>query len=520
MFAFASLQHVVLRQAMLSECEDEVVQYGPFLPREGNSHRMNTAVRTAGGCRTPAVIDDLDDESESASLTVAMSELLEEEVGFEIRDSELPFIEKGEHEGELVGYLTLDVAKGAQVEESEPLTCGEVVRLMELLFGEEENCVRADFESSPTVCQQVLCELVEHIEELAGESVETIRCEGAEVLEEKHRTYLWKTMREPLEDGKFRVVPQPKQLMPLEQRMLKWLPQMEEKGIWRRIKNAAVRQNVSDNWSYQDRWFFGEREGITHSQAEQNDVQFTKLEQYEDDDLHSQLEKARSTNLYKELFYQGGEELSASRRGDGEEKRTRAKRGENRQHAEFNRYLWRKSHSRGEEFAKALWKVLTYPLTAVEKYLVDEEGREGGVLRKKYNDSVKQAAPGPGRKNVGGKWLNTPAEGALAVLELKRRGFDATKLSRPKRGNKSLPISLKGVRFHKGAQWECIWIDSEQMKTLEEAIKWRLERKHYQGLPGVRTVGEKLEPASIGEYAELVLASAMRYRMGENNRQV
>ena len=512
MFAFASLHQCIIRKSMWSEVEDEVMEYGPFVPREEILART-TAVRPAGGCRTAAVLDDLDCEADGP-LTVAMSELLEEDIGFEIRDSELPFIEKGDREGELLGYHELPIAKGAQVEESEPLTCGEVVRLAVLLYGEEvsveyhdnpEGTTSTDItgllSSSPTVCQQMLAELVEELEELREEQVESIDCDGNKSLEAKDRTFIWKTVRE---EGK--LVAKTVELSPLRQRMVAWLPQMEERGILRRLKACVQRGSVGHDWSYQDRWFFGEREGITHSQAEQNDEKFSKLAQFEDDDLHTQLEKARSTNLFKELYFQGGEELSAERRALDGTKRNRANKGENRFDAEYNRYLWRKSHTRGEEFKKALWKVLTAPLSAVKKHLVSD-GEQLGVYRKKYNDSVKDAAPGPGRRCVQGKWMNTPLQGDQAVLALVRRGFKPSQLA-------------KNVRFHKGAQWERIWIDSQQMKALEEAIAWRLANPEYQGLERMTTVGEKLAPATLGEYAELVLASAMRHFVGENSRRV
>ena len=223
---------------------------------------------------------------------------------------------------------------------------------------------------------------------------------------------------------------------------------------FRRMKISAQNENVGAPWSWQANHCIGERESVVLEQARQNDVNYTKQDQYQlPEDLvdgkplfEREYELSKNMNLFDSLYYRGGE-----LKPDG----SRAKPGENRGSSEYARYLRRCSQRRDELFADKLWKILTWPLPLAEAGMKQ--------LRKAYRNSVKECSPGPQREMVDGRWQTVPLVGDAAVNWIRRRG----------KGTLAGKRVSKNIQLHTGESWNNLILTKKHMDSLEEALLWR-----------------------------------------------
>lgn len=248
-----------------------------------------------------------------------------------------------------------------------------------------------------------------------------------------------------------------------------WQRQYDEvESIMSRVRSSARKWDTGSCWSMDGNYFIGERHGVTDIVEELSlATVIRKSDQINDDDLQDELVEARETNLYHQLFYMGGEELpSARRNADGTERKT-ALPGENKLWSDWFLYMAREKARRVDNFARALFKIMFFPLESVEK-------RARGQIFQKYNDSVKANAPGPERAKVNGRWRNVPLEGRKAYEYLKATGL-------PKQPRNGEPARVrKTVKFHKCASWHKLWVSREHKDMLIAAIERRLGEVRVQ----------------------------------------
>lgn len=272
---------------------------------------------------------------------------------------------------------------------------------------------------------------------------------------------------------------------------------------WSRIRASVRRNNIGAAWSHdtvdcilgkdgrvkftKTLYFIGERLGVTVGREQQNDLDYTKFEQY-----HQPGERIDGHLLFGEALQQAAQEDWFTRMYDSE-KVAPDKGPANRQSSEYGLYLWRQSHSRGEMFAEKAWRFLTWPLPLVEEGMTR--------LKRLYNESCRDNAPGPGRHWRDGRWHNVPLEGEAALTWL--RAAPGTLAGRS--------ILLNEVRVWKGEEWHKNCLNKTQFGALCDIFEHRMGRTiaagqlpTYDGLPVSYIIQRYGTPAGMTRTAEEV----------------
>lgn len=236
------------------------------------------------------------------------------------------------------------------------------------------------------------------------------------------------------------------------------------KVMWKRVKISVARDNVGEDWTCCNRWSIGQREGTIEDESRQNDLNFTKLDQYHEPGervdgrllFSEELALAEEKNdlITNSMYYKGGEITNKDKVAKGEPP-IFAKPGENRGWSERSVYFLRCASSRDEVFADKLWHILTWPLADVE------EGMK--KLRADYKASVRSNSEGPLSEKVNGRWRPAPLRGDEALKHLRRVGVGSLK------GQPVFP----DVSFTEGSTWHKLFLSKKHMDGLESALMWR-----------------------------------------------
>jgi hypothetical protein len=296
-----------------------------------------------------------------------------------------------------------------------------------------------------------------------------------------------------------------------------WVKDALINDIFRRLEATLANNSLDKEWCYTSRWQAGTGEPVVLDRAVQNDIDFTREEQYlqpgEIDpetkklDFHYLLQDAIKNPLQLfDLFYRGGEKI---RRFDDTIRI--AKQGEHRAWGDWHHYLAKCRHTKAKEFEQAAWQLLTMSRGDVKNTI--------NSFWRRYNASVKQARPNfSSEQDEQGKWHNPPLVGVVAVTEIRRRGV----------GTLAGRKARKDIKFQKGPTWHKIWLERIQMEALQKVADWRLKEhpligvplppkedtpaKHYNGPRGkVITLGGKLENKKLFKLrGEWTLEEALR----------
>ena len=447
--------------------------------------------------------DDIDEDTKAQ--TVSTGELIEAGIGFDMRESESPFIQEwvSDEAGDFV--LALDgELKSVRVRERndtemellEPLTEGEAFTFIAKLLVQE---VMYD---SKIAWWTVACAAIEHRNGQLLERFNTRRARLQQMLQEATENFeeflRWagdhNGQQRRTGDNEF-----------VSAFALYDIDALE----WRRARASVRRYNINGQWSQEGQWFIGEREGITHGREELNDAIYSRGDQehrpgeridgvgllHEEeewcltDEATAQYRKQGTvtpSKLFNSLY------TNYKRVWDKEMKEwvmefVQAADGGpiNRGWTDRSIYLLRQELKRDEYFAEKLWRILTWPLEALELGFP--------AIEKAYIESIKACAPGPGRKSnerispqemadivklgwfkPGQRWHNVPIYGQRAIAWLKEQS---------NLGNLSGCYVHKSIRVITGESWHKTLLRREQLNALRESLQWRRDNAAYVGLP-------------------------------------
>lgn len=345
------------------------------------------------------------------------------------------------------GFVDEDDDKGSN-DPPEPLTVGEAAWFIEKVLGPEytEGATPEALKASTASFLQPLLQEVYNRIQACIEAMDDYNDRLGRHLEK---------------DGKWQKSTEKK--LPRFLALHKFLPEGMEKQekeatwreLYRRLRITLRDDVIGGQWSYSSEYGIGIRSGITDIVAELSVQDRTPQQQYLDCDFSELYEKAKKTNLYRQLFDQNGK---------------------NRSWSENNLYLWRQSHDRERRFATLLCRFSKMDVELLRKYFSGPESK----LLERYRQSVKECAPGPGRAIIDGRWQNAPLTGSKAVEQLIKRGFHYRDIH-------------PEVRFSVGQHWHRLWLTKAQVDELQLIIDRRIAEADKAAKP-VITMGEKLPP--------------------------
>lgn len=258
------------------------------------------------------------------------------------------------------------------------------------------------------------------------------------------------------------------------------------------LRRARLR-GVSDNWSYTDRFMMGEREGITVSEDTQNDIDYTKFQQFNEPDygemldaMCASLERVKKniparTRNYLRCFYKVGEKVRPKKNQDGSLV-TDAKgdivwelavSGQMRYDGEYHKYIRRCEQERNDRFA-SLAQLL-------QKLTPERAIRKMSEINDKYKASVASCKPGPrSAKDSAGKWTTQPHVGKYAIKELLARGYKLDQLVTRKKGSakpneRELKLAVlekvkARITFGVGERWHKLYLKKEHLSQLQAIV--------------------------------------------------
>ena len=261
-------------------------------------------------------------------------------------------------------------------------------------------------------------------------------------------------------------------------------------GEWNRIRACVKRESIGGDWSFSGRYFIGEREGVIYDQTMQNDIKFTKQEQFHQLGERIDGKFVHSEELWRARY--GFDPVFSQMFGgyvrNKEDKWVEVQRAPdggvgNRGNTGQRLYLRRRAQARAELCLERVWHILTWPKEWLELVM------EG--IRDAYRNSIRENAPGPGRRRIESQWLNVPLEGDRAIAWIRERGVGTLA------GRKVHPE----IKAEKGESWHKTILNRDHLAALEEAYKWRME-KGYDGLPQEYVKEEYLRARSGGRTGE------------------
>ena len=265
--------------------------------------------------------------------------------------------------------------------------------------------------------------------------------------------------------------------------------------LFRRARASARRDNVGGSASHCNRWFFSERDGVTHGRETENDLLYTKSEQWQtplercDGQYMHHVEANYIYELPRDAHCAWFSSMYTYWQRDANGELVEARAADNgpinRGWADRSVYLLRQSMKRDENFARKLWKTLTWPLPLVETMFPRVETE--------YRESIKAAAPGPlhrrraqlswrelqdivafGWYDDQREWFNVPAYGLEALSILNHL---------PNPGVLHGSLVHKLIRFTRCESWHKTTLSREHLNALREALDWRRKNTHRASLP-------------------------------------
>ncbi|MFQ5351649.1 MAG: hypothetical protein ACE5D3_01090 [Candidatus Binatia bacterium] len=449
-----------------------------------------------------------EDVAEDIRGTVNAGELIDAGIGFDMRENESSFtqewVEHGEFklavDGELRGVRTHE-SNDTEMKLLEPFTEVEAVVFVGKLFVCPANYKDTDGVFDQAAWWAAATEAIEHRNEQLLKNLNTKRARIqrmlAEAVERFEDRLLWAQQHNAEQRHRNK-----------RNFVSAFALHDVNADEWRRARASDRRYNVGGHWSQESIWFIGEREGITHGREELNDQLHNRLDQdhlpgekqdgqglLHEEEGRESLDKAaayyrrtsrvRPSAIFEQCYTHykkqynpqiGRREMVFVQAADGGPV--------NRGWTDRSVYLLRQELRRGEYFAEKLWRILTWPLEVLE------QGFPG--IEAAYINSIKAAAPGPGRKSeqwlteheradinkLGwykpGNWHNVPVYGAKAIAWLK---------SRTDLGRLAGQYVHKDIRVITGESWHKTVLRREQLDALRDAIEWRRQQDGYQGLP-------------------------------------